>query len=163
MLEQTLEEYLPFMVLISSLFVVTGGILVKIGRRGSSWINAILLMCGALIDNVIGITGASMLLISPYKRINEGRLKAFHIVYFIFIVSNIGGGLTPIGDLLLFLGFLKGVPFFWVFPKVLFPWVITIIGLLLIFIVLDHYCPIISQINSIGYRYRSLELCRKNW
>ncbi|MCX6180118.1 MAG: sodium:proton antiporter [Chlorobiales bacterium] len=136
-LEHTLEEYLSFIILISSLFVVTGGILIKIERRGSPWINALVLMFGALIANVIGTTGASMLLIRPYLRINEGRLKAFHIVFFIFIVSNIGGGLTPIGDPPLFLGFLKGVPFFWVFPKVFLPWVITVSGLLLLFIALD--------------------------
>ncbi|NTW69513.1 MAG: citrate transporter, partial [Chlorobiaceae bacterium] len=70
-------------------------------------------------------------------RINEGRLKAFHIVFFIFIVSNIGGALTPIGDPPLFLGFLKGVPFFWVLPKVLLPWIISVAGLLVIFIILD--------------------------
>ena len=62
-----------------------------------------------------------MLLIRPYMRINEDRLKPFHIVFFIFIVSNIGGALTPIGDPPLFLGFLKGVPFFWVFPKIWLP------------------------------------------
>ena len=136
-LEHTLEEYLSFIALISSLFVVTGGILIKIERRGKPWINASVLLFGAVIANVIGTTGASMLLIRPYMRINQGRLKAFHIVFFIFIVSNIGGGLTPIGDPPLFLGFLKGVPFFWVFTKVLLPWVITVSGLLLIFIVLD--------------------------
>ena len=136
-LEHTLEEYLSFIALISALFVVTGGILIKIERRGSPWINGLVLLVGALIANVIGTTGASMLLIRPYMRINEGRLKAFHIVFFIFIVSNIGGGLTPVGDPPLFLGFLKGVPFFWVFPKVWLPWVITVSGLLLIFITLD--------------------------
>ena len=136
-LEHTLEEYLSFIALISALFVVTGGILIKIERRGSPWINGLVLLFGALIANVIGTTGASMLLIRPYMRINEGRLKAFHIVFFIFIVSNIGGGLTPVGDPPLFLGFLKGVPFFWVFPKVFLPWVITVTGLLLIFIILD--------------------------
>jgi Na+/H+ antiporter NhaD/arsenite permease-like protein len=136
-LEHTLEEYLSFIALISALFVVTGGILIKIERRGSPFINGLVLLFGALIANLIGTTGASMLLIRPYMRINEGRLKAFHIVFFIFIVSNIGGGLTPIGDPPLFLGFLKGVPFFWVFPKILLPWVITVTGLLLIFIVLD--------------------------
>ena len=78
-----------------------------------------------------------MLLIRPYMRINEGRLNPFHIVFFIFIVSNIGGALTPIGDPPLFLGFLKGVPFFWVLPKLWLPWIITVAGLLLIFIILD--------------------------
>jgi Na+/H+ antiporter NhaD/arsenite permease-like protein len=136
-LEHTLEEYLSFIALISSLFVVSGGILIKIERRGSPLVNSLLLIFGALVSNFIGTTGASMLLVRPYMRINEGRLKAFHIVFFIFIVSNIGGGLTPIGDPPLFLGFLKGVPFFWVLPKIWLPWLFSLISLLLIFIVLD--------------------------
>ncbi len=136
-LEHTLEEYLSFLALISSLFVVSGGILIKIERRGTPLVNTLLLFIGALASNLVGTTGASMLLIRPYMRINEGRLKAFHIVFFIFIVSNIGGALTPIGDPPLFLGFLKGVPFFRVLPKVLLPWIITVAGLLLVFVIFD--------------------------
>jgi Na+/H+ antiporter NhaD/arsenite permease-like protein len=100
-------------------------------------VNGALLLLGALFSNLIGTTGAAMLLIRPYMRINEGRIKAFHIVFFIFIVSNIGGALTPIGDPPLFLGFLKGVPFFWLLPKIWFPWMLTLGGLILIFMVLD--------------------------
>ncbi len=136
-LEHTLEEYISFIAFISSLFVVSGGILIKIERKGNPLINALLLFIGAVIANVIGTTGASMLLIRPYMRINEGRLKAFHIVFFIFIVSNIAGALTPMGDPPLFLGFLKGVPFFWVLTKLWLPWIMTVIGLILIFTVLD--------------------------
>lgn len=108
LLERTLEEYLSFLALIASLFVVSGGILIRIERRGGPLTNALLLFVGALLSNFVGTTGASMLLIRPYMRINEGRLKAFHLVFFIFIVSNIGGALTPVGDPPLFLGFLKG-------------------------------------------------------
>lgn len=136
-LGHTLEEYLSFIALISSLFIVSGGILIRIERRGTPLTNALLLFVGALISNLVGTTGASMLLIRPYMRINQGRLKAFHIVFFIFIISNIGGTLTPIGDPPLFLGFLKGVPFFWVLPKVWLPWIITVGVLLLIFVILD--------------------------
>jgi Na+/H+ antiporter NhaD/arsenite permease-like protein len=136
-LENTFEEYLSFIALISSLFVVSGGILITINRRGSPIINASLLFFGALIANVIGTTGASMLLIRPYMRINAGRLKAFHIVFFIFIVSNIGGALTPVGDPPLFLGFLKGVPFFWVLSKVWLPWIVTLTLLLVMFMIFD--------------------------
>jgi len=136
-LEHTLEEYISFIALISSLFVVSGGILITINQRGTPLINTLLLLFGAVISNLVGTTGASMLLIRPYMRINEGRLKAFHIVFFIFIVSNIGGALTPIGDPPLFLGFLKGVPFFWVLPKLLLPWIITVAGLLFVFIIFD--------------------------
>ncbi|TLU84328.1 MAG: citrate transporter [Chlorobium sp.] len=137
MLERTLEEYLSFIALVSSLFVVSGGILITIERRGKPSINALLLFTGAVLSNLIGTTGASMLLIRPYMRINQGRLKPFHIVFFIFIVSNIGGGLTPVGDPPLFLGFLKGVPFFWVLSKVWFPWIATVTLIILLFLVLD--------------------------
>ena len=136
-LEHTLEEYLSFIALISSLFVVSGGILIKINHRGTPLVNSLLLLFGAVISNLIGTTGASMLLIRPYMRINEGRMKPFHIVFFIFIVSNIGGALTPIGDPPLFLGFLKGVPFFWVVPNVWLLWIIALTALLVIFIILD--------------------------
>jgi len=133
----TLEEYLSFLALITALFVVSGGILIRIERRGGPVINGLLLFTGAFFSNIIGTTGASMLLIRPYIRINEGRIKPFHIVFFIFIVSNIGGALTPIGDPPLFLGFLKGVPFFWILPKLLLPWILTIAGLILVFMLLD--------------------------
>jgi Na+/H+ antiporter NhaD/arsenite permease-like protein len=133
----TLEEYISFLALITALFVTSGGILVRIHKRGTPLINGALLLFGALISNLIGTTGASMLLIRPYLRINEGRIKPFHIVFFIFTVSNIGGALTPIGDPPLFLGFLKGVPFFWVLSKLWIPWLVTLVALLLLFMVFD--------------------------
>jgi Na+/H+ antiporter NhaD/arsenite permease-like protein len=136
-LRHTLEEYLAFIALIASLFVVSGGILIKIERRGTPFVNGMLLLFGALLSNLIGTTGASMLLIRPFMRINEGRLQAFHIVFFIFIISNIGGALTPIGDPPLFLGFLKGVPFFWVISKVWLPWAVTVAGLVILFMLFD--------------------------
>lgn len=133
----TLEEYISFIALISSLFIASGGILIKIGSRGRPLVNGGLLFFGAILADIIGTTGASMLLIRPYMRINEGRLKPFHIVFFIFLVSNIGGGLTPIGDPPLFLGFLKGVPFFWILKEVWHIWLVTILVLLGIFMVMD--------------------------
>jgi len=136
-LEHTLEEYLSFIALISSLFVVAGGILIRIERRGTPLLNASLLLFGAVLSNLVGTTGASMLLIRPYLRVNEGRLKPFHIVFFIFIVSNIGGALTPVGDPPLFLGFLRGVPFFWVLQHLWLPWLMTVGVLALIFFLLD--------------------------
>ena len=136
-LQHTLEEYISFLALITAFFVTSGGILVKIHTRGTPLINGALLFFGALFSNLIGTTGASMLLIRPYLRINEGRIKPFHIVFFIFIVSNIGGALTPIGDPPLFLGFLKGVPFFWVLSKLWIPWLVTLVALLLLFMVID--------------------------
>ncbi|NTW46572.1 MAG: sodium:proton antiporter [Chlorobaculum sp.] len=136
-LEHTLEEYLSFIALIASLFVVAGGILIKIDRRGTPALNALLLLFGAVLSNLVGTTGASMLLIRPYLRVNKGRLKPFHIVFFIFIVSNIGGALTPIGDPPLFLGFLRGVPFFWVVQHLWLPWLVTVVLLVAIFFVID--------------------------
>ena len=132
-----LEEYISFIALIAALFVTTGGILVRIQRRGGPLVNLLLLFSGALLSNLIGTTGSSMLLVRPYIRINKGRIKPFHLVFFIFIVSNIGGALTPVGDPPLFLGFLRGVPFFWVMSKLWRPWLITIVSLLLIFMVFD--------------------------
>ncbi|ACF11797.1 conserved hypothetical protein [Chlorobaculum parvum NCIB 8327] len=136
-LSHALQEYISFIALVGSLFIVSGGILIKIDRPGTPVVNVLILIFGEIISNFIGTTGASMLLIRPYLRINEGRLKPFHIVFFIFVVSNIGGALTPIGDPPLFLGFLKGVPFFWVISKVFLPWFISLALLLLVFFILD--------------------------
>ena len=133
----TLEEYISFIALIGSLFIVSGGILIRIGTRGRPLVNGGLLFFGSILADIIGTTGASMLLIRPYMRINEGRLKPFHIVFFIFLVSNIGGGLTPIGDPPLFLGFLKGVPFFWILKEVWHIWLITVLVLIGIFMIFD--------------------------
>ncbi len=133
----TLEEYISFIALLTALFVASGGILIRIDRAGKPWLNGAILFVGAILSNFIGTTGASMLLIRPYMRINEGRLKPFHIVFFIFIISNIGGGLTPIGDPPLFLGFLKGVPFFWVIGHVWYIWLMVIAFVIGIFLVLD--------------------------
>lgn len=135
----TLEEYISFIALISSLFIASGGILIKIGARGRPLVNGGLLFFGSLLADIIGTTGASMLLIRPFMRINEGRLKPFHIVFFIFLVSNIGGGLTPIGDPPLFLGFLKGVPFFWILKEVWYIWLITLVVLIGLFMFLDAF------------------------
>jgi Na+/H+ antiporter NhaD/arsenite permease-like protein len=140
-LHHAMQEYFSFIALVGALFIVSGGILITIDRPGRPLTNLLILLVGAVVANFIGTTGASMLLIRPYLRINKGRLKPFHIVFFIFIVSNIGGGLTPIGDPPLFLGFLKGVPFFWVLSKVLLPWLMTLSGLLALFFFLDSRNP----------------------
>ena len=95
------------------------------------------LLLGATLANVIGTTGASMLLIRPWIRMNRYRVTAFHIVFFIFIVCNVGGCLTPIGDPPLFLGFLKGVPFWWVLEHCLNAWLVAVLALIGIFYVID--------------------------
>jgi Na+/H+ antiporter NhaD/arsenite permease-like protein len=133
----TAAEYLSFIALLSSLFVASGGILVRVDRKSTPWLNAGILLFGSVIANVIGTTGASMLLIRPFIKINKNRIKPYHIIFFIFLVSNIGGALTPIGDPPLFLGFLRGVEFFWVIQHVWYIWLPTILLVTLIFIVVD--------------------------
>ncbi len=109
-----LAEYIPFIILLTALFTVAGGIFVKGNLHGSPGLNTGLLATGALLASFMGTTGASMLLIRPLIRANDNRKHQVHVVvFFIFIVSNAGGALTPLGDPPLFLGFLKGVDFFW--------------------------------------------------
>ncbi len=130
-------EYLSFIALLASLFVASGCILIKTDYAGTPRVNATLLFIGAVISNFIGTTGASMLLIRPYMRINAGRIKAYHIIFFIFCVSNVGGALTPIGDPPLFLGFLRGVPFFWTVAHIWYIWLPTLLIILGVFWVFD--------------------------
>ena len=118
----TLHEYFSFLSLIGSLFVVAGGIHLKVRGEGTPLANVVFLAVAAVATNFIGTTGASMLLIRPWIRVNKYRISAFHIVFFIFIVSNCGGALTPIGDPPLFLGYLRGVPFFWLVEHAILPW-----------------------------------------
>lgn len=108
-----LAEYVQFIALLASLYVASGGILIEIDKKATPMANVSLLLIGAVVSNLIGTTGASMLLIRPFIRLNKGNIQPYHIVFFILMVSNVGGSLTPIGDPPLFLGFLKGVPFFW--------------------------------------------------
>lgn len=133
----TLAEYLSFIALLASLFVASGGILIKVDRKSTPMFNVLFLLFGAVISNVIGTTGASMLLIRPFIKINQNRISPYHIIFFIFIVSNIGGALTPIGDPPLFLGFLRGVPFFWVIQNVWYIWIPALILILAVFFVID--------------------------
>jgi Na+/H+ antiporter NhaD/arsenite permease-like protein len=138
-LVSTVFEYMGFITLIGSLFVVSGGIHIRIKGRATPHANVILLAVGAIASNFLGTTGASMVLIRPYIRVNRYRISGYHIVFFIFIVSNIGGLLTPIGDPPLFLGYLKGVPFFWVISRVWHIWLFALAAVLLVFYCID-YC-----------------------
>jgi Na+/H+ antiporter NhaD/arsenite permease-like protein len=111
---RTAHEYAAFLILLGALFVISGGIVVRGTLSGKPGLNTALLAIGAVLASVIGTTGASMLLIRPLLRANSVRTRKAHvIVFFIFIVSNAGGLLTPLGDPPLFLGFLRGVPFLW--------------------------------------------------
>lgn len=147
-LVHTLAEYLSFIALLSSLFVASGGILIKVDRKATPALNVLILLFGSVISNVIGTTGASMLLIRPFIKINKDRIKPYHIVFFIFSVSNIGGALTPIGDPPLFLGFLRGVEFFWVIQHVWYIWAPTLLVVLGIFFVIDSLNKLGSNTES---------------
>lgn len=130
-------EYFQFISLLTGLFIASGGIMIGIDKKATPLMNVGILFFGAIISNIIGTTGASMLLIRPYLRLNKHRIRAYHIIFFIFIVSNIGGSLTPIGDPPLFLGFLKGVPFTWTLIHNFLPWSFALAMLLLIFYLYD--------------------------
>ena len=132
-----IAEYVQFIALLAALYIASGGIMIKINRKGTPLANVTLLLIGAVIANLIGTTGASMLLIKPFIRLNKGRIRPYHIIFFIAIVSNIGGSLTPIGDPPLFLGFLKGVPFFWTLVHNLPAWMVANVILALIFYLVD--------------------------
>ncbi len=123
-------EYYSFIALVGGLFLISGGIVVDLRGRGGPMLNTLLLAAGAVLANVIGTTGASVLLVRPFIRGNAGRLAPMHVVFFIFIVSNCGGSLTPIGDPPLYLGYLKGVPFFWTMEHLWPDWLL-VNGLLL--------------------------------
>ena len=135
-----IAEYIPFIVLLTALFTVAGGIFIKGNLHGSPGLNTAILAIGALLASFMGTTGASMLMIRPLIRANDNRTHKVHlVVFFIFIVSNAGGSLTPLGDPPLFLGFLKGVDFFWTVQH-LFPETLFLIGtLLLLFFVMDWW------------------------
>jgi Na+/H+ antiporter NhaD/arsenite permease-like protein len=133
-------EYIPFIVLLTALYAVSGGIFIRGNLHGSPGLNTTILAIGAFLASFMGTTGASMLMIRPLIRANDNRKHVAHVVvFFIFIVSNAGGSLTPLGDPPLFLGFLKGVDFFWTL-KHLFPQSLFLMGsLLAIFFVLDSW------------------------
>ncbi len=137
-----LSEYLPFIILLTALFTISGGIYIRGNLHGSPALNVAIMAIGAVLASAMGTTGASVLLIRPLIRANDNRKNVAHVVvFFIFTVSNAGGSLTPLGDPPLFLGFLKGVDFFWT-VKHIFPESLFLIGALLaIFFVIDtwHY------------------------
>ncbi|MEY4916505.1 MAG: hypothetical protein RL616_418 [Verrucomicrobiota bacterium] len=131
------QEYFGFITLVGSLFVVSGGIHIGVKGEATPFKNVGFLFIGALLANVLGTTGAAMLLIRPWIRMNRYRVTAHHIAFFIFLVANIGGCLTPIGDPPLFLGFLQGVPFGWVAKNCWPMWAVATGLLLAIFYGLD--------------------------
>lgn len=145
----TLLDYLSFIALIGSLFVAAGGIFLHTERHATPLMNTLLLAAGAVVSNLLGTTGASMLLIRPFIRMNKPRIREYHIVFFIFVVSNIGGALTPIGDPPLFLGYLNGVPFQWTLGSLWHIWLLGLLLVLGVFFVLDtlSYRKWIEQVH----------------
>src|SRR5688572_3788955 len=115
-------EYLSFIVLLFALYVVAGGILVSGDLRGTPFVNTVILTIGTLMASIVGTTGAAMILIRPLLRANGPRQYNVHVVvFFIILVANVGGALTPLGDPPLFVGFLRGVDFFWTAQHLLVP------------------------------------------
>jgi len=129
-------DYVTFIVVIGSFFVVSGGIHLRVKAPSSPIRNTLFLFVGAMLANLVGTIGASMLLIRPWISMNKGRAASMHIAFFIFLVSNIGGSLLPVGPPV-FLGFLKGVPFWWTAQHFWREWLITVGIVLLLFFVLD--------------------------
>ncbi len=134
-----LADYVPFIILLWSLYTVSGGILLRGTLRGTPIVNVIMLAIGTLLASWMGTTGAAMLMIRPFLRANKDRKnRTFMVVFFIFLVANVGGALTPLGDPPLFLGFLHGVPFFWTM-KIVPHMLCVALVLLAIYFVLDTY------------------------
>jgi Na+/H+ antiporter NhaD/arsenite permease-like protein len=135
----SMKDYSSFLLLLTALFIISGGIVLKGDLKATPEVNTLFLLIGAVLANFIGTTGASMLLIRPLLQTNSERRHTIHVpIFFIFLVSNIGGLLTPLGDPPLFMGFIKGVPFFWTLR--LFPmWAVMVGGVLLMFYLFDSY------------------------
>ena len=133
-----LLEYIPFIILLLALFTISGGVQLTGSLVGTPIINTAIILVGTLLASWMGTTGAAMLLIRPLLRANKERKYKVHIVvFFIFLVANIGGSLTPLGDPPLFLGFLKGVDFFWTTKAMFLPMLFMVISLLIIFYIYD--------------------------
>ena len=135
-----LLEYVPFIILLLSLFTISGGVQLRGSLVGTPVLNTLIIFIGTVLASWMGTTGAAMLLIRPLIRANQYRKSKVHIiVFFIFLVANIGGSLTPLGDPPLFLGFLKGVDFFWTTSAMFLPMLFMAVSLLIIFFVIDTY------------------------
>jgi len=144
-------EYASFLLLLASLFTISGGILLRGTLRGSVGVNCAILAAGAVLANVFGTTGASMLLIRPLLRANAHRRRVAHVVvFFIFVVANIGGSLTPIGDPPLFLGYLRGVPFFWTVRAMGVLWVVACALVIGVFFLVDRRAFALEMMAGTG-------------
>jgi Na+/H+ antiporter NhaD/arsenite permease-like protein len=161
-IEHAAEEYFAFIVLLGALFVISGGILVEGDIRATPLVNTGFLALGALLASLMGTTGASMLLIRPLLRTNSERKYTLHTpIFFIFIVSNAGGLLTPLGDPPLFLGYLRGVPFEWTFT-LWQEWLFVVGILLAIYLLLDTRAYTKETLGSLAKDIRQVVPLRVN-
>ena len=149
-LGHAVHEYMSFIALVGSLYVVAGGIWLQLPGGAKPPVNVAFLFTGAVLANVLGTTGAAMLLIRPWIQINHGRIAAHHIAFFVFLVANVGGCLTPIGDPPLFLGYLQGIPFWWTAQKCWPMWAVGTGLLLAIFFVVDKIA--LARTQKEGFR-----------
>lgn len=134
------HHYLPFIIMIGSLYTIAGGIRIDVEAPSTPYLNTLLLAIGTLLAGWIGTTGASMLLIRPMLHVNRNRThRVHHMIFFIFLVANVGGALTPLGDPPLFLGFLNGISFFWPTQNLIGPMLLMALPLLAFFYALDTY------------------------
>ena len=152
----TISEYVQFISLLTALYFASSSIQIVINRRATPRLNVLFLFIGSVMANLIGTTGASMLLIRPYMILNRDQIRPYHVVFFIFSVSNIGGSLTPIGDPPLFLGYLKGVPFFWNLQHNILPWALAMVLVLGVFYVIDlrNYRKYIADKSIIAFKVK---------
>ncbi len=150
------KEYVSFIILLASLFVISGGILVRADLRATPLVNTAFLAIGSVLASFMGTTGAAMLLIRPLLSTNSERTKKVHtVIFFIFLVANIGGCLTPLGDPPLFMGYLAGVPFSWTFRLVV-EWISVVGFVLLVYFIMDSI--IVSKEPSAALRRDRLEI-----
>jgi Na+/H+ antiporter NhaD/arsenite permease-like protein len=157
MVHRTGRDYAGFMALIGSLYVVSGSIHIRVRGRATPALNTAFLAIGGVLANILGTTGASMLLIRPWLRLNGARTAAHHVVFFIFIISNVGGCLTPIGDPPLLIGYLEGVPFWWVLEHCWLMWVISMAFLLAVFYCIDvRGVPASAEVTEHGWHFDGL-------
>jgi Na+/H+ antiporter NhaD/arsenite permease-like protein len=144
---ETFAEYISFISLLLALFIASGGIYIFADMESKASVNICFLLIGAILANLIGTTGASVLPIRPFMRINRYRLKPYHFVFFIFFVSNTGGLLTPIGDPPLFMGFLKGVPFSWTLIHLFPEWLVMMTLLSIVFYTFEKYNKQLDEVD----------------
>ena len=155
-------DYLPFLALITVLYLIGQGIQVKLRTSPTIWMNTAFFIIGGLLASFVGTTGASMILIKPFIELNASRQHKTHlIIFFIMIIANIGGCLTPFGDPPLFLGFLQGVPFFWPMAHLIGPFGLTLGAILGVFAIVDYY--FLKRESTISLDHSSFQIEEKSF